>query len=57
MSSVRARGKYLTLTLCIPVDNRFSSIPANIEYPTMRHVPFGKGSGADAGFQRGQSNL
>ena len=44
MSSVRAPGKYLTLTLCFPGDNQFSSFSANIESPTMRHVPFGKGS-------------
>ena len=43
MSPVQAPTKYLTLTLCFPVDNRFSFIPANIESPTMRHVPFGKG--------------
>ena len=43
MLSVRAHGKYLTLTLCFPDDNRFSPIPANIEFPTMKHVPFGKG--------------
>ena len=33
MSSVRAPGKYFTLTLCFPVFNRFSSIPANIAAP------------------------
>ena len=44
MLSVRAPGKDLTLTLSFPVHNRFSSISANIESPTMRHVPVGKGS-------------
>ena len=43
MLSVRASGKHLTLTLCFPSDNRFSPIPANIESPTVRHVPSGKG--------------
>ena len=43
MSSVRAPGKYLTLTLCFPVFNRSLSVSPNIESPTMRHVPLGKG--------------
>ena len=37
MSPVQASRKYLTLTLCFPF------ILANIESPTMRNVPFGKG--------------
>ena len=36
MSSVRAPGKYFTLTLCFPVFDRFSSIPANIGAAAMR---------------------
>ena len=43
MSSVRAPRKYLALTLCFPVFNRFSSIPAYAESPIMKHVPFRKG--------------
>ena len=43
MSPVQAPRKYLTLALRFPVDSRFSFIPANIESPTMRHGPFGKG--------------
>ena len=33
----------ILLWLCFPVFNRFSSISANNESLTMRHVPFGKG--------------
>ena len=42
MSSERVPGKYLTFTLCFSVFTRYSSIPAKIKSPTMRHVPFGK---------------